>query len=131
MEFRKRYIIGVLVILLIIGIPFFFGAAPPSQPFGLILDADYISSGPFSDHFIVTEETGATVIITAELEEVWRTEIAGPFCHESEFMPNGNIMITDTHMHRLIEVDVSQPDQIVWEWDASDSDDINWTAFGI
>ncbi|MHA1135053.1 MAG: aryl-sulfate sulfotransferase [Candidatus Thorarchaeota archaeon] len=131
MEFRKRYIIGVLVILSIIGIPFFFGAAPPSQPFGLILDADYISSGPFSDHFIVTEETGATVIITAELEEVWRTEIAGPFCHESEFMPNGNIMITDTHMHRLIEVDVSQPDQIVWEWDASDSDDINWTAFGI
>jgi hypothetical protein len=131
MEFRKRYLIVVLIILSIVGVPVFFGAAPPAQPFGLILDADYISSGPFEDDYLVTAETGSTIIVTAELEEVWRTDLPGPFCHESEFMPDGNIMITDTHNHRLIEVDISQPERIVWEWDAKDSNTINWTAFAI
>ena len=121
----------VLVILAIVGIPVFLSAGPPTQPFGLILDADYISEGPFEGNFLVTEEAGATLIVTAELDEIWRTELPGPFVHESEIFPNGNIMITDTHMHRLIEVDTSQPDQIIWEWDATDINDINWTAFAI
>ncbi len=131
MEFKKRYLIVTLIILSIVGIPYFFGAAPPAQPFGLILDADYISEGPFADHFLVTEETGSSIIITPELEEVWRTDVPGPFAHESEIMPDGNVMITDTHMHRLIEIDINQPDNIVWEWDAADINTINWTAFAI
>ena len=131
LKFKKRYLVTVLIILSIIGIPYFFSAAPPAQPFGLILDADYISSGPYAGNFLVTEEAGATVIVTPELEEIWRSDIAGPFCHESEIFPDGNVMITDTDMHRVIEVDISQPDQIVWEWDASDINNINWTAFAI
>ncbi|TFG34448.1 hypothetical protein EU527_03275 [Candidatus Thorarchaeota archaeon] len=131
MEFKKSYLITVLLILTIIGIPFFFGVAPSSQPFGLILDADYISSGPYKGNFLVTHEPGAVMIVTPDLEEIWRTDIPGPFCHESEFMPNGNIMITDTDMHRLIEVNINNPNEIVWEWNTKDSDDINWTAFAI
>jgi len=131
MEFRKRYLITVLLLLSIVGLPYFFGAQPAGQPFGMMLDADYISSGPFTGHFLITDEPGSTIIVTDELVEVWRTDIPGPFVHESELMPNGNVMITDTYMHRLIEVDISQPDQIVWEWDATDSSDINWTTFGI
>jgi len=131
MQFRKRYIIAILVLLSVAGIPYFFGAVPASQPFGMTLDADYISSGPFEDHFLVTDELGATIIVTSELEEVWRTDLPGPFAHESELLPNGNVMITDTNLHRLIEVDINEPDQIVWEWDATDSNDINWTDFAI
>ena len=114
-----------------VGIPFFFGVAPAAQPFGLILDADYISSGPYEGNFLVTHEPGATVIVTPELEELWRTDIPGPFCHESELMPDGNIMITDTDMHRVIEVNINDPNEIVWQWDAADVNDINWTAFAI
>lgn len=131
MEFKKKYLITALLILTLGGIPFFFGIAPSTQPFGLILDADYITSGPYAGNFLVTHEPGAAVIVTPELEEIWRTDLPGPFCHESEFMPNGNIMITDTDMHRLIEVNINNPDEVVWEWDATDSEDINWTAFAI
>ncbi len=131
MQFRKRYLIAILIILTVAGLPYFFGTVPGSQPFGMTLDADYISSGPFEGHFLITDEPGATIIVTPELEEVWRTNIPGPFVHESELLPNGNVMITDTHEHRLIEVDINHPNQIVWQWDASDSNVINWTAFAI
>lgn len=131
MEFRKRYLFAVLIILAFTGIPYFFVTLPQTQPFGMCLDTDYISSGPFESNFLVTVQGGSTVIVSEDLEEIWRTDLPGPFVHESEFMPDGNVMITDTHNHRLIEVDINQPDTIVWEWDATNSNDINWTDFAI
>ena len=131
MEFKKRYLITILLLCTLAGIPFFFGAAPATQPFGLILDADYISSGPYKGDFLVTHEAGATMIVTSDLKEVWRTDIPGPFVHESELLPDGNVMITDTDMQRVIEVNIDNPDEIVWEWDATDTDTINWTEYGV
>jgi len=104
MKFKKRYLIVILMICTIAGIPYFFGAAPAAQPFGMILDANYISSGPYKGDFLVTQETGSSMIVTPNLREVWRTDLPGPFVHDSELLPNGNIMIADTGMQRVIEV---------------------------
>ena len=131
MKFKKRYLIVMLMICTIAGIPYFFGAAPATQPFGMILDANYISSGPYKGDYLVTQETGSSMIVTPDLKEVWRTDLPGPFVHDSELLPNGNIMIADTGMQRVIEVSINNPNEIVWEWDATDPNTINWTEYGI
>jgi hypothetical protein len=97
----------------------------------MILDADYIESGPYAGNYLVTNEPGSTTIISPELEVLWRCDLPRPFTHESEIMPDGNVMITDTGAHRVIEVDINDPTNIVWEWNAKDSNDVNWTEYGI
>jgi hypothetical protein len=131
LKLRKRYLILALVILTVAGVPYFFGVLPNSQPFGMILDVDYIASGPYEGNYLVTNEPGATIIVSPELEELWRCELPRPFVHESTMLPDGNVMIADTGAHRVIEVDINDPTHIVWEWNAKNPDDVNWTAFGI
>ena len=131
MKFSKRLLIVILTILTVAGLPVFFGLIPGNQPFGMMLDADYIDSGPYAGNFLVSHEPGATVIVSPLLEELWRCELPRPFIHESEILPNGNVMIVDTGAHRIIEVDINDPTSIVWEWNAKNVDDVNWTAYAI
>ena len=131
MRFRKNLLILALTFLAVAGIPVFLGALPASQPFGMILDVDYITTGPYEGNYLVTYEPGATIIVSPELEQLWRCELPRPFVHESEILPNGNVMIADTGAHRVIEVDINDPTNIVWEWNAKNVNDINWTEMAI
>jgi hypothetical protein len=131
MRFRKDVLILALTILTLVGVPAFFGVLPNTQPFGLILDVDYIDAGPYEGNYLITDEPGATIIVSPELEEIWRCTLPRPFVHESEFLPNGNVMIADTGGHRVIEVDINDPTNIVWEWNAKNPDHVNWTELAI
>jgi hypothetical protein len=97
----------------------------------MTLDVDYISEGPYAGSYLVTDNIGKVLIVDEELNTLWESDIPERFVHESEMMPNGNVMVADTATGRVFEIDINDPDSLVWMWDPTNPDDINWTELAI
>jgi hypothetical protein len=97
----------------------------------MALDVDYITEGDYAGAFLVTDNGGKVLIVDSELNVLWESEVPQRFVHESEFLPNGNIIVADTAIGRVIELDINDPDNIVWEWDPTNPDHVNWTELAI
>jgi hypothetical protein len=94
------------------------------------LDVDYIESGEFENCFLITSVSHNVKIVSEQGEIKWETNKNGIFAHDSDLLPNGNVLIADTTQDRVIEIDINDPSNIVWSWDALNENDINWTKFG-
>jgi hypothetical protein len=95
------------------------------------LDVDYIQEGDYQGNYLVTDGRGSVVIVSPQSTVLWRCGLAEFFVHDADMLPNGNVMVADTIGDYVFEVDINDPTQIVWQWNARDISDINWTAFGI
>ncbi|MBD3212583.1 MAG: hypothetical protein GF311_08240 [Candidatus Lokiarchaeota archaeon] len=94
------------------------------------LDVDYIESGKYEGDFLITSVSHNVKIVSEQGEIKWETNKNGIFAHDSDLLPNGNVLIADTTQNRVIEIDIDDPSKIVWSWDALNENDINWTKFG-
>ena len=95
------------------------------------LDVDYLTEGPYAGNFLVCDNIGKVLIVNDQLEVQWESDVPERFVHEAELMPDGNIMVADTAPGRVIELNISDPNDIVWEWDPRNPDHINWTELAI
>jgi hypothetical protein len=98
---------------------------------GMPLDVDYITEGEYAGDFLVTDNSGKILIVDQELNALWESDLPKRFVHEAEMLPNGNVIVADTAIGRVFEIDINNPDNIVWEWDPTDPDDVNWTEVAI
>ena len=128
---HQTQLIFVLAIIGVVCLPLFLIVLPANQPIGMPLDVDYITEGPYAGNFLVTDNIGEILIVNETLDVLWESDVPERFCHESEMMPDGNIMVADTASGRVIELNISNPEQIVWEWDPKNPDHINWTKLAI
>jgi len=128
---HRTKLIFVLTVIGVVALPVFVIVIPSQQPFGLPLDVDYLTEGPYAGNFMVTDNIGKILIVNETLDVLWESDVPERFVHEAEMMPNGNIMVADTAPGRVIELNISDPDDIVWEWDPANPDHINWTELAI
>ena len=128
---RRLAKLGLFLIVAVVSFFLSYQIIPAMQPFGMPLDVDYIQEGEYEGNFLVTDGRGSVVIVTPQNTVVWRCGLSEFFVHDADMLPNGNVMIADTLGDRVFEVDINDPTQIVWEWNARDHSDINWTDFGI
>ncbi|MBD3353495.1 MAG: hypothetical protein GF364_18575 [Candidatus Lokiarchaeota archaeon] len=104
---------------------------PAIMSFNFAFDVDYIENGEYTGNYLVTDGGGKIVIVDRKGQLLWKTELAEVFVHDADILPDGNIMIGDLANDRVIVVNISDPDEIIWEWDARNIDDIDWEAFGV
>jgi hypothetical protein len=124
-------LITILATIGIVSLPLFLVYMPTLQPYGMILDVDYITEGEYAGNFLACDNIGTIFILDQELNVLWESEVPQRFAHEVEMMPNGNIMVADTAPGRIIELNISDPTDIVWEWDPTNPDHINWTQLAL
>jgi hypothetical protein len=128
---RRTLLVITLTIIGTVSLPLFLMYLPSLQPLGMTLDVDYISEGSYAGSYLVTDNIGKILIVDEELNTLWESDIPERFVHESEMMPNGNVMVADTATGRVFEIDIYDPDNLVWMWDPTNPDDINWTDLAI
>ncbi|MFW9834956.1 MAG: aryl-sulfate sulfotransferase [Candidatus Thorarchaeota archaeon] len=128
---HQTQLIIVLTIIAVVALPLFFIVIPANQPIGLPLDVDYLTEGDYAGNFLVTDNIGKVLIVDTELNVLWESDVPERFCHESGLLPDGNIIVADTAVGRVIELNISDPNDIVWEWDPRNPADINWTELAI
>ncbi|MGY5855563.1 MAG: aryl-sulfate sulfotransferase [Candidatus Thorarchaeota archaeon] len=128
---KKRHVLLVLLLLSVVDFAVFLVYVPMNQATQLPLDIDYIGDGPYAGNFLVADSNGPVRIVSLELEQLWECTLSTGFTHEAAMLPNGNVLLTDTGDEIVMEVNINDPNEIVWQWDARDSNDVNWTEFGI
>jgi len=104
---------------------------PSFLPFTNPFDVDYIRNGKYGGCYLITSLSGNVKIVDGSGSVKWETNENGGFAHDSDILPNGNILIADTTNNRVIEVNIENPSEILWSWDATKNSDINWSQFGI
>lgn len=128
---RRSLLIITLAIIGGVTLPVFLMYMPTLQPMGMALDVDYITEGDYAGNLLVCDNGGKVFILDFDLNVLWESEIPERFVHEAEMMPNGNIMVADTAPGRIIELNISDPTDIVWEWDPRNPDHVNWTEVAV
>ena len=126
----KKLIIGLVVIFSFLSI-IFYTIIPGFMPFNSPCDVDYISDGEYAGCYLVSPIWGHVVIVDQNGIVKWRSHDNKFFLHDSDVLPNGNILMADTSDNRVIEVDINNPSKILWSWDALNISDINWTRFSL
>ncbi len=118
--------------LVILGFSFisFYMIIPRFMPFHNPLSVDYIQEGKYSGCYLVTSVSGPVVIVDKYGNLKWQGS-PGFFIHDSDMLPNGNLIIADTWNDLVFEVDIDDPKNVIWSWDARNSSDINWTKFAL
>jgi len=104
---------------------------PLYLPFLGIADVDYIYQGQYSGNYLATDGWGNVLIVDTEGTPLWRTEVPEFFVHDADILPNGNVIVADTGGDRVLEIDIDDPNKVVWSWDAKDINDVNWTKVAI
>ena len=128
---RRLAKLGLFLVVAVSSFFLSYQIIPITQPFGMPLDVDYIQEGDYAGNFLVTDARGSIVIVSPQSTVLWRCGLAEFFVHDADILPNGNVMIADTLGDYVFEVDIDDPTQIVWQWNARDISHINWTDFGI
>ena len=128
---RRSLLIITLAIIGVVSLPIFFFYMPTLQPNGMVLDVDLITEGEYAGNFLACDNGGKVFILDQELNVLWESDVPERFVHEAEMMPNGNVMIADTAPGRIIELNINDPNDIVWEWDPTNPDHVNWTEVAI
>ncbi len=124
----KKLLIGLVVTFSTLSIIFYL-IIPNLMPFNSPCDVDYISEGDYAGCYLVSPIWGGAVIVDRNGIIKWRSHQNNYFLHDSDILPNGNILMADTSENRVIEVDINNPSKILWSWDALNSTHINWTRF--
>lgn len=94
------------------------------------MDIDVIEYGEYEGDYIVTDVMGAIGIMDADNFDIkWKTRYPKPFVHDSDVLPSGNIITTDTERDLVYVMDIDTK-EIIWEWDPKDPDTIDWEKFG-
>lgn len=106
----------------------FYMIIPRFIPFNNPLSVDYIQEGKYSGCYLVTSVSGPVVIIDKYGNLKWKGS-PGFFIHDSDVLPNGNLIIADTWIDLVYEINIDDPTNIIWSWNASNISDINWTKF--
>ena len=127
---KKKLLISLTSFYLILSIIFYI-IVPNFVPFSSPCDVDYISEGEYAGNYIVSPVWGKVVIIDKYGDVKWRSHEEKFFIHDSDILPNGNVLMTDTMGNRVIEVDIHDPAKILWSWDALNVSDVNWTQFSL
>ncbi|MFX0142467.1 MAG: aryl-sulfate sulfotransferase [Candidatus Hodarchaeota archaeon] len=126
----KGLLIGLVVVFSFLSI-IFYAIVPNFMPFNSPSDVDYISNGEYAGCYLVSSIWGDIVIVDQSGNIKWKSHENYYFLHDSDILPNGNILMADTAKNRVIEVDIDDPSKILWSWDALNSTDINWTKFSL
>ncbi|MFX1376927.1 MAG: aryl-sulfate sulfotransferase [Promethearchaeota archaeon] len=126
----KKVIISVVIVFSILSIIFYI-IIPNNIPYSGPMDVDYISEGEYAGNFIVSPIWGHVVIIDTNGDVKWKSYEEKFFVHDSDILPNGNVLMADTDGNKVLEVDIHDPSKIVWSWDAMNSSDVNWTKFSL
>jgi hypothetical protein len=127
---KKRTIIKILIIFLPIILNFIFIPILLNSPVIAPSDVDKIYFGPYSGKYLVTDGWGLVKIVDFDNRQVlWQTGDVDFFVHDSDMLPNGNIIVGDTGRDRIFELNLTTK-EIVWEWNAKNNYHINWTDFG-
>jgi hypothetical protein len=124
----KQIFIGLVILYTTLSI-IFYGIIPQFIPYSTPCDVDYISEGDYAGCYLVSPVWGYVVIVDINNNVMWRNHREEFFIHDSDLLPNGNIIIADTSHNRVLEVDINDPSKVLWSWDALNLSDINWTQF--
>ena len=130
MEKKKKRMIFCSVVILAFSLVSFYIIIPKFIPFNNPLSVDYIQEGKYSGCYLVTSVSGPVVIIDKYGHLKWQGS-PGFFIHDSDVLPNGNLIIADTWNDLVYEVDIDNPENVFWSWDARNVSDINWTKFAL
>ena len=127
---QKKKIGLIICSLVILAFSFisFYIIIPKFIPFNNPLSVDYIQEGKYSGCYLVTSVSGPVVIVDKYGNLKWKGT-SGFFIHDSDMLPNGNLIIADTWNDLVYEVDIDDPKNIIWKWDARNASDVNWTKF--
>ncbi|MFX1428061.1 MAG: aryl-sulfate sulfotransferase [Promethearchaeota archaeon] len=127
---KKKVLISMTSIFSILSIIFYI-IIPKVVPFSSPCDVDYISKGEYAGNYIVSQVWGYIIIIDKHGNVKWHSQKEEFFVHDSDILPNGNILVADTQDDRVVEIDIHNSSRIVWSWDAMNSSDVNWTKFAL
>lgn len=130
MEKKKLGLIICSLVILAFSFISFYIVIPKFIPFYNPLSVDYIQEGKYSGCYLVTSVSGPVVIVDKYGSLKWKGT-SGFFIHDSDMLPNGNLIIADTWNDLVYEVDIDDPKNIIWSWDARNVSDINWTKFAL
>ena len=128
MQKKKIGLIICSLVILIFSLISFYVIIPKFIPFNNPLSVDYIQEGKYSGCYLVTSVSGPVVIIDKYGNLKWQGS-PGFFIHDSDMLPNGNLIIADTWNDLVYEVDIDNPENVIWSWNATNVSDINWTKF--
>ena len=127
---KKQALIGLIISFSCLSL-IFYVIVPLFIPYSTPCDVDYISEGDYAGNYLVSPVWGYVVIIDVNGNVLWKNYREEFFIHDSDLLPNGNILIGDTSNNRVLEVDINDPSKIKWSWDALNSSDVNWTKFSL
>jgi hypothetical protein len=127
---EKKVIISLISFFSILSI-IFYVILPNFVSFSSPCDVDYISEGEYAGNYIVSPIWGYVVIIDKFGDVKWRSHEEKFFIHDSDILPNGNVLMADNMGNRIVEVDINDPSKIVWSWNALNASDVNWTKFSL
>ena len=127
---KKKILISGICVFSILSIIFYI-IVPNFVAFSGPCDVDYISEGKYAGNYIVSPIWGQVVIINKFGDVKWRSHEKKFFIHDSDILPNGNVLMADAMGNRVVEVDINDPSKIVWSWDALNISDVNWTRFSL
>ncbi len=116
------------LVILTFSLVSFYVIIPKFIPFNNPLSVDYIQEGKYSGCYLVTSVSGPVVIIDKYGNLKWQGS-PGFFIHDSDMLPNGNLIIAGTWSDLVYEVNIDDPKNIIWSWNATNVSDINWTKF--
>jgi len=125
---QKRFLLSLGILFPALSI-ILYAIVPNYMPFVSPCDVDYISDGQYEGCYLISPIWSHVVIVDQDGVIKWRSNNEVFFLHDSDILPNGNILMADTINNRVIEVDINDPSQITWSWDALNTSDINWTKF--
>lgn len=130
MEKKKLGLIICSLVILAFSFISFYIIIPKFIPFYNPLSVDYIKEGKYSGCYLVTSVSGPVVIVDKYGNLKWKGT-SGFFIHDSDMLPNGNLIIADTWNDLVYEVDIDDPKNVIWSWNARNVSDINWTRFAL
>ncbi|MHA1752731.1 MAG: aryl-sulfate sulfotransferase [Candidatus Helarchaeota archaeon] len=120
------FVCGFIIVFIISNfvVPSFVKVVPNS-------DVDYINNGKYKGDLLISEYNRVAIWNITKRQIDW--EYSGDkrgiiFIHDSDILPNGNILISDTVNDRVIEVNITNK-KIVWELDFHNMTQFNWSDY--
>ncbi|MHA1750811.1 MAG: hypothetical protein ACTSWR_08445 [Candidatus Helarchaeota archaeon] len=129
---KKRTIIKIIIAILpiilnFILIPVQFNFSPIIGP----TDVDEIRYGKFKGDYLISDGVGVVKIMDPYTRQIlWKNNCPHFFFHDADLLPNGDVLIADTGGDKIIEINITT-NKVVWEWDAKNNSQVNWTDFGL
>ncbi len=92
-------------------------------------DFDIIQDGEFKNSFIVLDGVNQLKIISQNNKILAENVLQIPYVSDIEIGPNNTIFIVDQLQDRIIQVPLSNISHVLWQWNAHNPADINWSEW--